>query len=146
MSEGPTIAFKLGRSPSRGSRGRGCVQSASGPPGNASGGGRVPRVARLLALAIRIDELIRRGEIADMAEAARLGHVTRARMSQIMDLLNLAPDIQVQLLSLPLVVRGRDPLSEPALRALTKEVSWERQRHRWETLRGDSGPPHAALV
>ena len=35
--------------------------------------------------------------------------VTRARMTQIMNLLNLAPDIQEELLLLPPVTEGRDP-------------------------------------
>jgi len=43
----------------------------------------VPRVARLLALAHRIDEMIRSGELKNWAEAARLIGVTRARMTQI---------------------------------------------------------------
>ena len=45
--------------------------------------GRVPRVARLMALAIRLNKLIRDGVAADQAELARLGHVTRARLTQI---------------------------------------------------------------
>lgn len=56
--------------------------------------GRVPRVARLMALAIRFEQLIRAGVVADYSELATLGHVTRPRISQIMNLLNLAPDIQ----------------------------------------------------
>ena len=62
--------------------------------------GRVPRISRLMALAIRFDELLSRGEVKDYAELARLGHVTRARATQIMNLLNLAPDIQEALLFL----------------------------------------------
>ena len=46
-----------------------------------------------LALAIRFDQLIRDGVVTDQAELARLGHVSRARLTQIMNLLNLAPDI-----------------------------------------------------
>jgi hypothetical protein len=61
----------------------------------------IPRIARLLALAIRFDRLLRAEELRDYAELARLGHVTRARMTQIMKLLNLAPDIQEQILFLP---------------------------------------------
>jgi hypothetical protein len=63
--------------------------------------GRVPRVSRLMALAIRFDQLIRAGVVADQAELARLGHVTRARLTQIMNLLCLAPDIQEAILFLP---------------------------------------------
>jgi hypothetical protein len=69
--------------------------------------GRVPRVARLLALAHRFEKLIRDGDVRDFADLARLGHVTRARVSQIMDLLLLAPDIQEQILFMePVAVRG----------------------------------------
>ena len=48
--------------------------------------GRVPRVAKLMALALRMDELLRAGEIANHTQLARLGHVTTARVSQIMNL------------------------------------------------------------
>jgi hypothetical protein len=61
---------------------------------------RVPRVARLMAVAIRLDQLIHDGTATDQAELARLGHVTRARLTQIMNLLFLAPDIQEQILQL----------------------------------------------
>lgn len=40
--------------------------------------GRVPRVARFMALAIRFEQLIRDGQVSDYAQLARLGHVTRA--------------------------------------------------------------------
>jgi hypothetical protein len=50
--------------------------------------GRVPRVARWMALAIRFDQLLREVQVASYAELARLGHVTRARVTQIMNLLN----------------------------------------------------------
>jgi hypothetical protein len=72
--------------------------------------GRVPRVSRLMALAIRLDELIRSGQVTGYAEVARLGHVTRARLSQIMSLLCLAPDLQEEILILPRTLKGRDPI------------------------------------
>ena len=56
--------------------------------------GRVPRVSRMMALAIRFDGLIREGVVTDQAELARLGHVTRARVTQIMNLLQLAPEFR----------------------------------------------------
>jgi hypothetical protein len=58
-------------------------------------------VARTLALAHTIDEMIRTGELRDLADAARAVGVTRARMTQIMNLLLLAPEIQEALLSFP---------------------------------------------
>lgn len=96
--------------------------------------GRVPRVARLLALAHRIDDLVRRGEVADYAAVAAAGGVTRARVSQIVGLLNLAPDIQIEILGLPLVVEGRDPISEHDLRPIAKEDDWGKQRAMWRRL------------
>jgi len=96
--------------------------------------GRVPRVARLMALAIKIDGLIASGAIADQAEAARLGHVTRARMTQIMNLLLLAPDIQEAVLNLPAVERGREPIVESHLRSVAAETDWRLQRQAWRRL------------
>ena len=55
---------------------------------------------------------------ADYVELAGLGYVTRSRMSQIMSLLNLTPDIQEALLFLPRVERGKDPVTERELRAV----------------------------
>ena len=47
------------------------------PAGRESATGRVPRVARLLALAIRFEELVRDGVVKNYAELARLGYVSR---------------------------------------------------------------------
>lgn len=72
--------------------------------------GRVPRVARFMALALRFEQLIHEGQVSDYAELARLGHVTRARITQIMNLRLLAPDIQEAIVFLPRVERGRDQI------------------------------------
>lgn len=93
--------------------------------------GRIPRVAKLMALAIRFDNLIRDGVVADYAELSQLGHVTRARITQVMNLLNLAPDIQEAILYLPRVKSGRDPVTERELRPVVAEVDWGRQRGMW---------------
>ena len=60
--------------------------------------GRVPRISKLMALALHLDQLVRSGALRDFAEAARLGHVSRARILQIMDLLSLPPDVVQDLL------------------------------------------------
>lgn len=96
--------------------------------------GRVPRVTRLMALAIKMNGLIESGAIVDQAEAARLGHVSRARMTQIMNLLLLAPDIQEQILNLPRTTRGRDPIVETHLRPMTRRKCWAQQREIWRDL------------
>ena len=99
--------------------------------------GRVPKIARLMALAIRFDGLLARGEVKDYAELARLGHVTRARVTQVMNLLQLAPDIQEQILFLPEVEGGRDPVKEWQVRPIAADVDWRRQRTRWQALACD---------
>jgi hypothetical protein len=78
-------------------------------PSTAPPSGRVPRLARLMALALRCEELIRSGQVKNLAELARLGHVSGARISQIMSLLQLAPDLQEELLFRSRPARGRDP-------------------------------------
>lgn len=94
--------------------------------------GRVPRVARLLALAIKYDRLLRKGVVADLSELARLCQVTQPRMTQIMNLLHLAPDIQEEILDLEPVPKGRDPVTERDLRPIAAMTSWARQRAAWE--------------
>lgn len=96
--------------------------------------GRVPRIARLMALAIRFERLLAEREVCDYADLARLGHVTRARVTQIMNLLNLAPDIQEELLFLPPVAAGRDTLKEWQLRPIAAEPCWRTQRQLWRRL------------
>jgi hypothetical protein len=96
--------------------------------------GRVPRVAKLMALAIRFDGLVRSGVVRDYSELARLGHVTRARMTQVMNLLHLAPEIQEALLFLPPVEKGRDPIILRELQPLARESEWRTQRRLWRQL------------
>lgn len=96
--------------------------------------GRVPRVSRLMALAIRLEGLIEQGAVATQAELAEIGHVTRARVTQIMNLLHLAPDIQESILDLPPVESGRDPVTERELRPIAAEIDWGVQRAMWAGL------------
>lgn len=58
----------------------------------------IPRIARLMALAIKFQNMVDRGEVRDYADLARLGYVSRARITQIMNLMNLAADIQEEIL------------------------------------------------
>jgi hypothetical protein len=93
--------------------------------------GRVPRVTRLLALAHRIDAQIRSGEYRDLADAARKLGLTRARLTQISQLVLLAPSIQREILTLPPVAAGRDPITERTLRPIVAEAVWGRQMALW---------------
>src|SRR5262245_40505783 len=96
--------------------------------------GRIPRVTRLLALAHRFDKLVREGHVRDYADLARLGQVTRARLTQIMNLLYLAPDIQEDILLLPAVEKGGDPFHERHLRPIASVPDWSKQRSTFRHL------------
>src|ERR1019366_7005116 len=80
--------------------------------------GRLPRIARLMALAIKFDGMLREGVVADYADLARLGSATRARMTHIMNLLNLAPNIWEQIVFLPEGTEGQETVAERNLRPL----------------------------
>ena len=88
--------------------------------------GRPARIASLLALAHRFEGMVRSGVVRDYAELARLGHVTRARVTQIMNLLNLTPEIQEYVLGL--TSEHRREITERDLRPIAAEVRWDRQR------------------
>ena len=100
---------------------------------------RMPLVSKLTAHAIRFDGLLGDGVVTDQAELARLGHVTRARVTQIMNLLHLAPDIQEELLFLPLIERGRDSILERHLRPIAAVPDWRNRTDRWATHADDNG-------
>ena len=102
--------------------------------------GRVPRVTRWLALAIRLEQLVQARVIANYAALAQLGHVSRARVTQILNLLLLAPDLQEALLFLPRTERGRDPIHLRQLLPLTRIADWGEQRKRWQALLSKQEP------
>ena len=93
---------------------------------------RPPRVARLVALAHKLEELVQSGKVKDYAELARLTRVSPARIGQIVILGQLAPAIQEQVLFLPADQAGLIP--ERALREIAREPRWDRQRSSFERL------------
>ena len=97
-------------------------------------GTRPPRITCLLALAHHFEKLVRSGEVKDCADLARLGRVSRARISQILKLLTLAPSIQEQILSLPPRTGGTRSFTERDLRGVAGEPHWDRQRLLFEHL------------
>src|SRR2546423_10629471 len=122
----------------------GAQQPSALPPG------RVPRLARFLALALRLEAQLRRGVLKDNAEVASVGHVTRARVSQILSLVHLAPDIQEAILFLPRTQRGRDRVILSDVLPIAMELDWKRQRRARRRLKGGGwgrrGAPHLALL
>ena len=96
--------------------------------------GRLPRVAEVLALAIGFDDMIRRGLAKDHSDLARLGCISKERVSQIMRLVWLAPDIQQEILTLARTPRGQFHVGEVALREIASIVLWADQRAAWVRL------------
>jgi hypothetical protein len=95
----------------------------------------MPRVTQVLALAIQFQDMIDRGEARDYADLARLGCLSRERMSQIMELVWLAPDIQGDILKFPATRTSRFPVSEAAVRRIAEELRWAEQRDLWANLK-----------
>ena len=140
MTEGLTIERKVHFK--RASRGRKVMKQGERPKRKPLGS--VPRISRLMALAIRMEKLVRDGQVADYADLARLAHVTRARITQIMNLLHLAPDIQEAILFLPRIDGSRAAITERHLCPIAAVPDWHKQRRMWEELlydqRGETTP------
>jgi hypothetical protein len=113
-----TVPFRRVPSP------RTLVAEAPEPRGNP------PRIARLVALAHKLDGLVQSGAVTGYAELARLGHVSPARLSQIMVMLHLAPSIQEYLLFLS--AADARFIGELELRKIAREPLWDRQRQLFE--------------
>jgi hypothetical protein len=116
---------------------RAFVERPAAPPPVAH---RPARVALMLALAHKIEELIHRGAARDRADVARRLGLTRARVTQLLDLTLLAPEIQEAVLLLE-AIDGVEPLSERVLRALAPSSSWAQQREAWRALSAEAPPP-----
>ena len=107
----------------------------TGPPS-------VPRVSRLLALALKMEEMIQEGAVKNYSELARRGQVSAARITQVMNLLHLAPDVQEQVL---LGHTADHRLRESAVRKLSTVVLWSEQRNRWREVLAADGRKRTAL-
>lgn len=103
-------------------------------PKRSSAPAKLPHITKLMALAIRLEHLLATGQVKDQAEIARTAGITRARVTQIINLTNLAPDIQQAILDL-------EPTTDPVLRFREREVrsiailpNWDMQRVLWKRL------------
>ena len=122
------VYFRTGRFGAREMR-PGAGTNAHPPPP-----ARTPKIARQMALALRFEGMLHRGEVGTQEDIARLGQVTQAYVSRIMGLLNLAPDLQEALLFWPRVEKGRPPVKLRDVEAVLAEPAWKAQRARWRTL------------
>jgi hypothetical protein len=102
----------------RGGRGRKSEPTAPALP-------RIPRITRLMALAIKFQDLVDRGDVRDYADIARLGYVTRARLTQIMNLSLLAPEIEEGIL----FIGNSGASRETQLRVVVALPYWQDQLH-----------------
>ena len=114
----------------RSRQGSDVVFSQEPPPPEPETVRRPARVARMLALAHRLQQGIDRGEFEDRAQLSRQFGITRARVTQLLNLTLLAPDIQEQVLDLE-AIDGLEPTSERALRKVSWVMDWKEQRSRW---------------
>jgi hypothetical protein len=95
---------------------------------------RVARVARMIALAHHWRGLVRSGVVRDQAALAQLVGVTRARITQVMGLLHLAPEIQEAVLLPPTESRGAEgTVTHRELLSIAAEPAWSDQRRRWRS-------------
>jgi hypothetical protein len=106
--------------------------------------GRVPRISRLLALAHHCFRLVQSGAIINQSELAHYGQISTTRMTQIMWLDNLAPDIQEEILFLPRTTQGRDTIKEADLRPIAKTLDCKRQRQMWKQMK-TTVPPQSVV-
>ena len=97
---------------------------------------RTPRISKLMALAIHFEKILKDGHVEDMATLAQYGQVTRARITQIMNLLLLAPDIQETILGLPKTTSGRDSVTIRDLQSIALKPDWQAQRSVWRNIIG----------
>jgi hypothetical protein len=105
-------------------------------------GGRTPHVSRLVALAIKFQSLVSDGTVRNYRELAEVGHVSRPRLSQIMKLAQLAPEIQ-EMLFLPPTFEGPDRVFERHLRFLASVVDWEKQKELFRAFESEREPVHS---
>ena len=99
--------------------------------------GQVPCVVRLMVLALRYEQFLRAGTVRDFVALAMFGQVSRGRITQIMNLRQLAPDFEEQILLLPRVTRGPDLIYLHQLQPLATILVWRKQRMMWKALRPD---------
>jgi hypothetical protein len=99
--------------------------------------GPIPRITKLLALAVRFEELLRNGTAKDYADLARLGGVSRSRITQVMQLRELAPVLQERILDIE--PRLGTVINERALRGIGALVDWREQIKKFDQICGRRG-------
>lgn len=118
MTHRVKIHFKTGK------RGKKELKKGAAP---AAPLGRIPRITRLMALAIKLEELLKTGDVPDYIALAEIYNIDRSNLTKLMNLRLLAPDIQERLLCLPRVQSGSDPITFKQVLPIAREQDWEKQ-------------------
>ena len=103
--------------------------------------GRLPRITKMMALAIRLYDLLATGQVKDQAEIARTAGITRARVTQILNLTQLAPDIQQAILDLQPTTDSAPCFRQHEIRQIAFHPNWKKQRASWKRLAKRSSSP-----
>lgn len=112
-----------------------CRQRVGSPkPKKSIAPAKLPHITKLMALAIRLEHLLASGQVKDQAEIARVAGITRARVTQILNLTNLAPDIQQAILDLEPTTDPDPRFREREVRTIAIQPNWETQRVLWKRL------------
>ena len=98
--------------------------------------GRIPRITKFMALAVRMEALIEARVANGYTELAQLGEISPSRITQILNLRNLAPVLQERLLDLPPEERERDRITERAVRRISGILDWREQIAQFDKLVG----------
>ena len=114
--------------------GHGRKQIAGPKPKKSSAPAKLPHITKLMALAIRLEHLLATGQVKDQAEIARAGGISRARVTQIINLTNLAPDIHEAVLNLEPTTAPVPRFRERDVRTIAIRPNWETQRVLWKRL------------
>jgi len=83
-------------------------------------------------LAYQVEQIISEGRAKDFTQASRWLNITKARLSQIMGLLNLAPSIQEEIL-----LNDSDKLRKITVQdilPITAESDWDQQISLWKAI------------
>lgn len=135
--EGLKIEFKVHKS---GRRGKQKLKMGEAPPPDPDEDtGRMPRITRLLALALHLKTLLEQGVVKDNTHIADITSLSCSRITQIMNLTLLAPAIQEEILFLPKIHYGRDPITEHELRSISRIPRWDMQVREWQSVKDLTG-------
>lgn len=110
-------------------------------------GPRAPRVVELLRKAQEWRRQLEAAEIPNQAAIARQEGITRARVTQVLGLLRLSPEIQEHILSIP-DTASRPCVTERTLRPIVRIKAPHDQFEAFCSLGGTatSGSPHCAVL